>query len=245
MPIHGIVHAEFLFGGTVDTTSSQKHLEFAHAFVKSDGVKARLVGAIRARLQDAGLRIVAERRFQISPEQAIRHYDKNDAWCEKFGKKRNAQLREQGEASCVSDLGQGKRILQSVRDSLCESSVYDFILIGERANDVLRELVGPTDPAEARIKFPHSIRALSPDAFALADTEMRPVRNIIHASESEEEALREIRNLWPAIFVMLRRMLGVSRSELQEMSTLFGNLADVPSVYKPMHEMVRKLEQIL
>ena len=168
--------------------------EIAFAFIKPDAMAPGRDALIRSKLLDSGiLSVVAEAEFQITEVQAEVHYDKDEAWCLRYGMKRHESLVRRG-GTGITPLALGQEILRSVRAGIRGGKVHAFILRGENANAVLREIVGATDPAAA---LPGTIRSFSADSFALADEEMRPVRNIIHASECEEDAMREIRNLWP------------------------------------------------
>lgn len=178
--------------------------EFAFAFIKPDGIAAGLTEKIRAMLIAGGrLSIVMEADFLITPAQAVRHYDKNDQWCQRVGSKRHDILSRKGGVSKTST-ELGREILAAVRETITGSAVHGFILSGVNANAELRHIVGNTDPAFAEAS---TIRALSPDSFKVAEEEMRPVRNIIHASESITDARKEILNLWPELAPLMKFLL--------------------------------------
>jgi nucleoside-diphosphate kinase len=170
--------------------------EFAFAFIKPDGMKAGLTDKIRAMLIAEGkLSVVMEVELLITPAQAAQHYDKNDQWCQRVGAKRHDILSRRGGVS-KTPTELGREILASVRETITTAPVHAFILSGENANVELRKIVGDTDPAFAKTG---SVRALSSDSFKVAEEEMRPVRNIIHASETPADARKEILNLWPEL----------------------------------------------
>lgn len=178
--------------------------EFAFAFIKQDGLEAGLIDRIREILGASGrLTIIAEAEFSISPQQAAKHYDKNDSWCQRVGVKRHEILAKRGGVSkTATELG--REILADVRAALTAGKVHGFILEGEQANSILRSIVGNTDPAYAA---EGTIRALSSDSFKVAEEEMRPVRNVIHASESVQDARKEIMNLWPEFPALMQFLL--------------------------------------
>ena len=120
--------------------------------VKPDGVRRGLVGEVLRRVETKGLRIVGMRMMTIDGELADEHY---------------AEHREKpffGEL--VGFITSGPVVVAEVR--------------GERAIEVLRTLMGPTDPAAAP---PGTIRG----DFATVITE-----NIVHGSDSPTSAEREL-----------------------------------------------------
>lgn len=173
--------------------------EFNLTFVKDDGMGAGLDAYVRERILSAGLKIVFSSLVQITPAQAAVHYDKDDVWCERFGKKRHAFMMANGGTE-KTPLQLGHEILESVRAQLCARPVRLFLVYGENANDVMREIGGCTNPSDAA---PGTIRAISTDSFAKADVEMRPVRNVVHISECEADAKRELLNLIPELITLL------------------------------------------
>ena len=65
------------------------------------------------------------------------------------------------------------------------------VYVGNDIVDRMRRMIGVTDPSKAGEE---KIRGkYSNDSLELATFERRPVKNVIHASESLEEALREIK----------------------------------------------------
>jgi len=67
------------------------------------------------------------------------------------------------------------------------------VVSGNHAIEMIRQLAGSTMPAQAQIG---TIRGdFSIDDAARANREKRAIRNIIHASETPEEAANEL-NLW-------------------------------------------------
>ncbi len=180
-------------------------IEFAFAFIKPDGMASELKDRIRGMLLASGkLTILAEAKFSITPLQAKVHYDKDDLWCKSVGTRRHEFIARRFGGVSKTPMELGREILSDVRGTIVGAPVYAFILYGENANAVLREIVGATDPEAAE---EGTIRKLSSDSLALANEEMRPVRNIIHASESPNDAKREILNLWPEIRQLMQFLL--------------------------------------
>ena len=87
----------------------------------------------------------------------------------------------------------GKKVRLWLLDFMTSSPIVKMIIQGVHAVDMVRKLVGNTMPALAdagTIRGDYSV-----DSAALANKEKRSVRNIVHASETPEEAENEIK-LW-------------------------------------------------
>jgi nucleoside diphosphate kinase len=77
----------------------------------------------------------------------------------------------------------GKWFFPRLIDSMTEGHCY-IMRVQAPSIAVLREWVGPTDPAEARKSAPNSVRALYGTALP---------SNAVHVSDSVEEGMRELR----------------------------------------------------
>ena len=88
----------------------------------------------------------------------------------------------------------GKTIQKWNMEFLTEGPVIAAIIQGPHAIELTRKLVGSTEPKSSA---PGTIRSdfASTESYALADTENRVLRNLIHASDSPKTADREIA-LW-------------------------------------------------
>jgi len=92
---------------------------------------------------------------------------------------------------------------KSFFDYMVESFVGNPAIISIReGEDVIRktiETIGPTDPSKAP---EYTIRGkFSNDSLEKAISEHRPVQNVIHRSDSPEEAAREIK-VWERYFLL-------------------------------------------
>lgn len=87
----------------------------------------------------------------------------------------------------------GKSFFGYMTGSYVGRSIVLAVYQGENIIYNLMQVIGETDPSKAHA---HTIRArYSDDSMEKAIKEQRPVRNVIHRSDSLEEALREI-NVW-------------------------------------------------
>ena len=87
----------------------------------------------------------------------------------------------------------GSLIQSRLKDTLKEGPVTAMVFEGMHAVEIIRKMVGHTEPKQAA---PGTIRGdFLLDSYELADKEGRAVRNLVHASSSLKDAEREIK-LW-------------------------------------------------
>jgi nucleoside-diphosphate kinase len=125
--------------------------------VKPDGVRRRLIGEVLRRAEEAGLSIEDLRMETIPRDVAEEHYGEH---------------RE-------------KPFYGELVDFITGGPVVVARITGENAIARWRELMGPTDPADAP---PGTIRG----DFASVITE-----NVVHGSDSPESAARELKLFFP------------------------------------------------
>jgi nucleoside-diphosphate kinase len=130
-------------------------LERTLVLVKPDGVQRGLVGEVISRLEVKGLKLVAAK--MVLPDEGLVkvHYAEHE----------------------------GKPFYGPLVDFLTSGPVMAMVVEGEGAIAVVRNLVGPTNPANAP---PGTIRG---------DLGLQVSRNVVHASDSAASAEREI-GLW-------------------------------------------------
>lgn len=119
--------------------------------IKPDAVAARKVGAILSEVEKAGFEIRELRLVRLSPAEARRFYAVHE----------------------------GKPFLESLVSFMSSGPSIPCLLGRERAISGLRELIGATDPMEAK---PGTIRALHAESKQ---------NNAVHASDSPESARME------------------------------------------------------
>ena len=166
--------------------------------IKPDGVKKKIVGEIITRFEKVGLTISRMKMMVASEELARKHYNKDDVWCKKVGKKTISEFKEKG-YDVVKTLGSddpltiGKQILNNLIKYITRGKVIVMVLEGPYAIDTVRKIVGSTYPLTAN---PGTIRGdYAIDTAFLSAYENRSVENIVHASENGDDAKREI-ELW-------------------------------------------------
>lgn len=184
-----------------DNKSPVAEIKFERTFcmIKPDGVKRGLIGDIIARLEKAGLKIVAMKMLVPTAEQVKRHYPMSDeAWVNRLGEKSLSSFDTlDADPQVVLGSTDTKVIGKGVADSLVEfmtsGPVVAIVVEGIQAIDMIRKLAGHTLPYKADVG---TIRGdYSVDSPAVANVEGRAIHNLFHASETLEEAANEI-DLW-------------------------------------------------
>jgi len=174
---------------------SQSMIERTLVIVKPDAVKRGLIGEVISRIERAGLRIVAAKMVWASREQMAGFYPSDESWLRSVGNKTLNSYREMG-IDPKAELGTddpteiGKMVKGWLIDYMTEAPILLMVVEGNHAVSVVRKLVGNTLPYKAE---PGTIRGdFSSDSPDLANRERRSIRNLVHASDSPEEARREI-----------------------------------------------------
>ncbi len=136
--------------------------------VKPGAVVRGLVGEVLSRLEKKGLKIVGLKMLKISREKAEELYS----------------------------VHKGKHFYEELINYITSAPVVVGVVEGDDAIQVVRRVIGPTNPKEAP---PGTIRG----DFGISITQ-----NIIHASDSRESAEREIK-----IFFEEKELCAYSRAD--------------------------------
>ncbi|KKU38794.1 MAG: Nucleoside diphosphate kinase [Parcubacteria group bacterium GW2011_GWA2_46_39] len=163
--------------------------------VKPDGVKRGLMGEIIRRVEQRGLKVVALEMFQPTKDQIDNHYPKDEAWIARLGEKTLSTYAKYGydameELGTADKLAIGKMVREWLINYMTSAPLVKMVVQGVHAVDMIRKLAGPTMPSAAEMG---TIRGdYSVDSAAAANKDKRAVHNIMHASETVEEAEHEI-----------------------------------------------------
>jgi len=130
----------------------ESNVEETLFMIKPDAVRGRKIGAILAEVEKAGFEVVSMRMTRLTPEDARRFYAVHE----------------------------GKPFLNDLVAFMSSGAAVPCRLRRENAIAALRELIGATDPKEAK---PGTIRALHAESKQ---------NNAVHASDSPESARTEI-----------------------------------------------------
>lgn len=133
--------------------------------IKPDGVKRAIVGNIITRFENAGLKIIALKMIWVSPNMAKEHYQEHVK----------------------------KEFYVGLEQFITEGPVVAMVLEGIESIEVVRKIVGSTEPKSAQ---PGTIRGdFGHISYGYADAKHIAVKNLIHASSNAKDAKREIA-LW-------------------------------------------------
>jgi len=164
--------------------------------IKPDGVKRGLIGEIISRIEKRGLKIIALEMIWATKEQIDDHYPKDEKWISRLGDKTKATFEKYGidvkkEMKTDDSKKIGKMVRSWLIDFMTSGPLVKIVVKGVHSIDMLRKLCGNTIPALAEMG---TIRGdFSVDSPAIANQAKRAVHNIIHASETLEEAKHEIK----------------------------------------------------
>ncbi|MCA9361033.1 nucleoside-diphosphate kinase [Candidatus Kaiserbacteria bacterium] len=171
-------------------TQRQPHQERSLVLLKTDAVQRSLVGEIIKRFEQKGLKISAMKMVWPTEQQLMDHYNKDDEWFERKGKGVVEDLKAQGREIEKEPIEYGRDIIRTVVRYMTESPVVALVLEGNQSVAIVSRTVGGTEPLTADIG---TIRGdYSIDSYSHSTLENRGVKNLIHQSESVEEAEREI-----------------------------------------------------
>lgn len=166
-------------------------MERALVIVKPDGIEKALVGRIIAKFQECGLRVVGIKMTRATEAMVGKHYAPDEAWLTAVGKNTKASYERRGVKVKETELQLGMKIRSLLMKELARSPIVAIVLEGESANKIARKIAGATEPKSAD---PSTIRGMySTDSYEAADRENRPIRNIVHVSDSPESAEREMK----------------------------------------------------
>lgn len=173
--------------------SRMPHQERSLVLLKPDTVQRSLIGESIKRFEQTGLKISAMKMLVPTEAQLLDHYNKDDAWYERKGKGIVEELKTQGATIDREPIEYGKDIIRTVVSYMTAAPVVALIMEGNKAVSVVTKIVGTTEPATSDVGTIRGDYTL--DSYSHATLENRAVRNLIHQSESVEEAEREI-NIW-------------------------------------------------
>lgn len=146
-------------------------IEKTLVLIKPDGVQRGLIGEIIKRFEQRGLKIVGLKLVNPDKSAAEEHYTESIA------------------------TKHGKHVRDYLLDYITESPIIAIALQGDNAIKTVRKIVGSTYPGEADIG---TIRGDFAHASKEYVKETNQGKNLVHASENEEDAKREL-SIWFSI----------------------------------------------
>jgi nucleoside-diphosphate kinase len=127
-------------------------MERSLVLIKPDALQRGLAGVIISRLEQKGLKIVAMRMLHMDKALAERHYA----------------------------IHKGKAFFGALVDYITSSPVIAIVLEGKNAVEIIRQMMGDTDPAKAR------------GGTIRGDFGIDIGHNLVHGSDSVENATHEV-----------------------------------------------------
>lgn len=178
-------------------------MERSFVMLKPDAKKRDLADDIIKRFEDAGFNIVQKKEMTVGRDLAFQHYADSDEWYENTGSKTIESYKKQGlNITDVFEKEDPIVVAKQIREWLAEfvesGPVIAMIIEGEEGVvKKIRDFVGDTSPEYAD---KGTIRGdLGIDSYYKANSQGRALENLIHASESPEEAEREIKLWFPEL----------------------------------------------
>lgn len=168
----------------------QPHQERSLVILKPDAVQRSLMGEILKRFEQTGLKVAAMKMFMATEDQLLRHYNKDEEWFERKGKRVVEDLKAAGKEITKEPIEYGRDIIRTIVNYMTAGPVVGMVIEGNQAVAVVSKIVGTTEPATSDVG---TIRGdYTVDSYGHSAFEDRAVRNLVHQSESPEEAEREI-----------------------------------------------------
>lgn len=161
--------------------------------IKPDGVQRGLMGEILGRFERTGLKYVGMKFMLATEEQCWAHYNKDDKWFLEKGSKIAESFKTAGMEVSKEPIEYGRDIIRQLASFMTSGPVLAAVIEGNEAVGIVKKLVGGTEPLTSDVG---TIRGdLTLDSYYLSGIDGRAVRNLVHCSDSAEEAEREIK-LW-------------------------------------------------
>ncbi len=160
---------------------------------KPDAVQRGLVGEIIKRFECRGFRIAGLKMVVPSMELVGNHYADDRNWKIETGSRTKEIMQSKGFVMSESPEQIGDRIRCWNMAGIQGKPVVAIVFEGFHAVEMGRKIVGGTEPRGA---LPGTIRGdFTVDSYMVADSKKRVIKNLVHASGSVSEAVREIK-LW-------------------------------------------------
>ena len=166
-------------------------MEKTLVLIKPDGMEKRLTGTVLSAFEKHGLKLVAIKMVKAKKRLLSEHYP--DSMALTIGEKTKASYLKKGKEFSHDPTQFGMGVLKKLRKFIGSAPVIAMVLEGDNAVAKVRSIIGGTEPmtaGEGTIRQTHS-----DDSYEKADSENRPVKNIVHASGTVEEAEKEVR-IW-------------------------------------------------
>ncbi len=161
--------------------------------IKPDGVQRSLIGEVISRFEKVGLKLIGMKFLVPTKEHIEKHYTLEPEWRRITGEKTIENYRKKGETPPSEDpLKVTSIVLDNLKKYMTSGPVVVIVLQGAHAVELVRKLVGSTEPFSSDVGTIRGDYVM--DSYKMADLDGRAVRNIIHASGNINEADMEIKH---------------------------------------------------
>ena len=162
--------------------------------LKPDVLQRQLVGEILSRFERKGIKMTAIKMLNATKEQVGEHYINEEGYLIETGEKAKKGAIARGEdVSNRNSLEQGKKIRQRNINYLTCGPIVAIVFEGFGVISQVRKILGSASPADGDIGTIRDDYSL--DTYALADFLDRSTMTMLHASDSVENAERELK-IW-------------------------------------------------
>lgn len=161
--------------------------------IKPDAVARHIVGEIISRFERKGLKLVALKLIWPDEDMTGRHYVASEEWLMDTGGRTYQSYVDKGITPEVGPRELALQVRERLMESLTAGPVVAMVLEGAHVIEVVRKMRGATSPLAAEvgtIGFDYSL-----ESYQVSDAGGWAIKNIIHASDSRENAEREI-DIW-------------------------------------------------
>jgi nucleoside-diphosphate kinase len=171
--------------------------ETTFVLIKPDGVRKGLIGEIINRFERRDLKVIALEMIQPSRAEMDKHYPRDEKWLARIGERTRSNYEKYGhdpkrDFGTAEPVKIGKEVRKWLVEFMTSAPMIKIILQGPHAVDMVRKIVGPTMPHMAEMG---TIRGdYSADSAISANIDQRAIWNLVHASETPEEAAHEIKH---------------------------------------------------
>ena len=142
-----------------------KLIERTLVLLKPDAVQRSLVGNIITRFENAGLKLIGMKMVWVDEKFSKKHYSDHVT----------------------------KKFYPGLQKFITDGPVIAMVIEGIKAVEIVRKIVGSTEPSKA---LPGTIRGdFAHHAYEYADKKGIAIKNLIHASDTKKNAKKEI-ELW-------------------------------------------------
>jgi nucleoside-diphosphate kinase len=180
--------------------------ERSFVIIKPDGVQRSLIGEIIKRFERTGLKLIGLKITMLDSDRIWKHYDKDDEWFLKKGTRIAEDRAAAGLSAEKEPIEYGKDIIRALEKYMTSGPVVMMAWEGNQAVAVITKLTGETAPASSDVG---TIRGdFTIDSYEISAIDDRAVRNLIHCSDTPENANTEIALWFDPSEILAYRLIG-------------------------------------